>query len=421
MQALELVVCTATAAVILFRAPFSVPTRGALLAGYFLAFEYGVISRSYGLGVLALVVVLAALGRPRPSWGGALAASVLLAWTSLAGAMITVALAVAVALDGRRPGPAAGPGRRRFVLGALLAAVGAALTCLPPSDFHQFTPSLGNLASATSRPTRVLEAAGGIWRGLVPVPARLGAWNTQLLDRLPAGLWVEAGLSILLFLAVLVGLRPRLARLVWCLGAVGCELFFVLVVVPDQARYAGTAFLVFVAAVWLARAPVGRPEPTASPRPGRGWAPAILATVVAAQVLATLAIYPQATMEAFSPDRQLAAVARAHRLSDALVSDDDFVATGVGAYLDRGTYSAARRAWTRFLIHDDRQAARMRALRPTDAVCAAARLATGRRRAAGLITAHTVRGPGLQRLAVVRRVALYAVTPAASSACRPAI
>src|SRR3569833_3159133 len=39
-------------ALIWFRSPFSASVRLLILAGYFLVFEYGIISRSYGLGAL---------------------------------------------------------------------------------------------------------------------------------------------------------------------------------------------------------------------------------------------------------------------------------------------------------------------------------------------------------------------------------
>jgi hypothetical protein len=421
MQAVELLIVSGTAALILFRSPFSLPARVAVVTGYFVAFEYGVVSRSYGLGVLALVTVLVLLGRPRPAWGAALAAAALLAWTSLAGALLAAVLAVAVGTvapgDGRGTG-----GRRRFVLGSLLAATGAAITCLPPSDFHEFTPGLGNLATVgVAGPARLLHAAGGVWRALVPIPSRLGGWNTQLLDRLPAAAWVEAAGSVALVVAVLVALRDPLARRLWLLGVVVCEAFFVVVVQPDHARYAGTIFLLFLATLWLAHTGVGRrtaPVPPASAGgTGRRWLPAVVVAVLAAQVVATLAVYPTATMHPFSPDRALADAARAHRLAGAVVSGEDFTAVGVAAYLDRDSYSVARRAWTRFFVHDELQAARMRALTNPALVCAAARLAEQRRRDTGLLTDRTLRGPGLRRVALVQHVALYEVGPAAAAAC----
>jgi hypothetical protein len=389
------------------------------VTGYFVAFEYGVISRAYGLGVLALLTVLVLVGRRRPAWGAALAAAVLLAWTSLAGALLAAVLALAVGTAARDDRRAA---RRRFVLGSLLAATGAALTCLPPSDFHEFTPGLGNLATVgVAGPARALHAAGGVWRALVPIPSRLGGWNTQLLDRLPAAAWVEAAGSVALVVVVLLALRDPLARRLWLLGVAAGEVFFVLVVQPDHARYAGTVFLVFLAAVWLARTGVGRRAPAVRPASAGGartrWLSAVVVAVLAAQVVATLAVYPSATLHPFSPDRALADAARAHRLAGSVVSGEDFTAVGVAGYLDRDTYSVARRGWTRFFVHDDLQAARMRALTDPALVCAAARLAEQRRRDVGLLSDRTVHGPGLRRVALVDHVALYEVGPAAAAAC----
>jgi hypothetical protein len=139
--------------------------------------------------------------------------------------------------------------------------------------------------------------------------------------------------------------------------------------------------------------------------------------VLAAQVVATLAVYPSATVHPFSPDRALAHAASAHHLSDRLVSGEDFTAVGVAGYLDRATYSVARRAWTRFFVHDDLQATRMRALTDDRLVCAAGRLAEQRQRDTGLLTDRTLHGPALRRLAIDQGVALYEVAPAAAVAC----
>ena len=266
MQAAELVIVAATYAVVLFASPFSKPMRFALLAGYTLSFEYGVISRGYGLGVLTLVATLALLGRPRPRWKWALVTAVVLAWTSLAGAVVALALAAAVAggaagRGGRRP-PNRGRDRRRFVVGTGVAAVAAAVVCVPPPDFHAFTPSVGGVSTLGAAGwTRLLTAATGTWRGLVPIPSRLGAWNSQVLDRLPAAPWVEAGLSIVVVVLMAGALRRfPTARRLWLLGSVGSFVFFAVVVLPDQARYAATTFLVFLGAAWWALAP--REDPT---------------------------------------------------------------------------------------------------------------------------------------------------------------
>ncbi len=416
MQVLEFLIVVGSFALILFRSPFSVAVRVTLVAGYAVSFEYGIISRGYGLGVLALLLVLVALARPRPAWGAAFAAATLLAWTSLAGAVVAVALAGAVALDRERRGS------RRFVLGTLLVATGSALTCLPPSDFHAFTPSLGNFATVGSRGvTRFVDATTGIWRGLVPLPARLGGWNSQLLDRLPAAPWLEAAASIGLFALILTALPPRsIGRRLWCLGAAATWVFFLVVVLPDEARYAGVVFLVLLAAVWLAAAPLGRPAaaPSGVGAP-RQRVPGVVVAVLAAQVVALLAVAPSLTLRPFAPDQAIAHAARAAHLEDTIVSGEDFDATAVGAYLDRPSYSVARRAWIRFFVHDDLEARRRAALRTDATVCAAAELAGRLHRPAGLVTQQAPTGPGVARVALDQHVALYRVLPAAARGCPP--
>jgi hypothetical protein len=430
MQGAELVIVAATYAVVLFASPFSKPVRFALLAGYTISFEYGVISRGYGLGVLSLVVTLALLGRPQPRWRWALLSAAVLAWTSVAGAVVALAIAGAIAggatrRDRRRtPGP--GRDRRRFVAGTSVAAIAAAAVCIPPSDFHAFTPSVGSVSTlGTAGWARLLTAATGTWRGLVPIPSRLGAWNSQFLDRLPAAAWVEAGLSIAVVALMAGALRRfRTARRLWLLGSVGSFVFFAVVVLPDQTRYAATTFLVFLGAAWWAFAPPGRPDDVSagdvapgSPRPSRRLHH-LVTFVIAAQVVALLAIYPSEASGRFAPNQALATVVRAAGLQDHVVSGQDFDATSVAAYLDRPVYSVARQAWIRYFIHDDLEARRYSTLGATEVLCAARRVARAAHHAAAVITERPLpRGePGVARMVTIDHVEVVRVDPHATLA-----
>ncbi len=176
MQVVQWVVATGTFALVLFRAPFSIPMRVAVIAGYCFAFEYGVITRSYGLSALLLIAALVLLGRPQPSWRWGGIVLVLLAWTSLPGAVLAIAVAVTVAWVLRRHFVFAGA-----VVGAALVS---AYTCIPPSDFSSFAPGLGGSASkfGAGGPVHLASAVAGAWRGLIPIPASVGEWNSNLLD-----------------------------------------------------------------------------------------------------------------------------------------------------------------------------------------------------------------------------------------------
>jgi hypothetical protein len=423
MQAAELVIVASTYAVVLFASPFSKPLRYVLLAGYTISFEYGIITRAYGLGVLALVVTLALLGRPRPRWSWALLSLAVLAWTSVAGAVLALAVAAAVADPRgvvRRPASRPARDRRRFVIGTVVAAVGAVVSCIPPGDFHAFTPSVASPSTlGPTGGTRLLTAATGTWRGLVPIPSRLGAWNSQFLDRLPAAAWIEAGLSVGLVVLMAGALRRApAARRLWLLGSIGLFGFFTVVVVPDQARYAAPTFLLFLGAAWWALAPPGAPAgPTGTTAPAGAWPTRrlgqLVTVVVAAQVVALVAIAPSETTRRFAPNQASADTVRAAGLQDQVVSGEDFDATSVAAYLDQPVYSVARGAWIRFFVHDDREARRDASLRTPEVLCAARSIARATGRAAAVITERppTPAPPGVTPLAHLDRVDILRVAP----------
>ena len=109
MQVVTWAVATTTAALVLFRSPWHAVIRVALCFGYFLAFEYSVLSRSYSLTVLLVVVALVL----RPASWGWTAALGLLCFTSVIGVILAATLAVVELTRGGRARPRmAGVARR---------------------------------------------------------------------------------------------------------------------------------------------------------------------------------------------------------------------------------------------------------------------------------------------------------------------
>src|ERR1700690_3696662 len=141
MQGLQLVIASATVAVVLWQAPLSHLERLIFPFGYFVLFEYGVKSRSYALGFL-LLVLFCSLWRLRRQHPVLMA--VLLA--ALANVHVYFGIASAAALAcifvDRIVDDAAGLNDRRSerywaVPAALIIAVGwavAAAVALPPID-----------------------------------------------------------------------------------------------------------------------------------------------------------------------------------------------------------------------------------------------------------------------------------------------
>jgi hypothetical protein len=422
MQVLTWGLVVAVDALVLFRSSFPTPARIALVVGYFFAFEYSVMARSYGLGVLLLVVALVALGRVRPRWTVATVALVLLAWTSLAGAVLAGSVALVVAgrwWSARRAGTAArGPIACALVTAS--SATFAAVTCIPPADFHSFSLGIPNSSSAYVEPTRLAAALGGTWRGLVPVPVGIGRWNTNIVDQLPGDVWLQAVVSIALVVLVARVLRPyRVAFALWIAGTVAYVLFSVVVVLPDRAHYAGEFFLLFVTCAWLAYA-----APGGGPRVPASWSaglPAVLVIVLAAQIVATLAILPDATARPFAPDRTLAEVAEDAGLTRDVVSGQDFDGATMAGYLDVPVWSIARNEPMRFFVKDEREARGNDGLTAREILCRAADVAVRRSRPVAVVTDKTLpRVNGATVLATVDGVLLTRIEPptAETAPCR---
>ncbi len=415
MQVLGWVIAVAVDAVVLFRSPFPVPARIALVAGYFFAFEYSVITRSYGLGVLLLVVALAQLGRERPRWGTAALVLALLAWTSLAGAVLAGAVALIIGFrwwTARRDG-AATRGPITCTLSTLAASGLAAITCIPPSDFHSFSLGIPNSASDYLEPTRIAASLGGTWRGLVPVPVGVGGWNTNVVDQLPGDVWLQAVLALALVALVARVLRPYgFAFVLWIVGTVAYVGFSLIVVLPDRAHYAGEFFVLFVACAWLAYAPPGGGRSVPA-----GWShglPAVLVVVLAAQIVTTVAILPDATARPFAPDRTLAQVADDAGLARDVVSGQDYDGSTMAGYLDRPVWSIARDAPMRFFVNDEREAMGNEGLTPRRLVCAAAAVAQRRGHAVALVVDKPLPIPDGGLLSATQGVRLYRVLPDAT-------
>jgi hypothetical protein len=363
---------------------------------------------------LLLIAALVLLGRPQPSWRWGGTVLVLLAWTSLPGAVLAIAVAMTVAWVLRRHFVFAGA-----VVGAALVA---AYTCIPPSDFSSFAPGLGGSASkfGAGGPVHLASAVAGAWRGLIPIPASVGEWNSNLLDGFSGGVWLQAALAVGLFFVVLHALREsEFARSLWCIGSLGFVAFFVIVMLPEQARYAGFPFLLFLACAWLAyAAPTREPRPVATAREPRELLVVVLIVVLAAQIVATIAIYPVAVTQPFSRDEALAQAVHRAGLDDVIVSGQDWDGATVGAYLDRSVYSSVRGAWIEYFIHDEREARRFGNITDDDVLCDAARLAAKRQTPVAVIVDHRLRGA--QLVAVSEDAAVYRVDPGstvASGAC----
>jgi hypothetical protein len=327
MQALNLAFVTAAIAVLSAWAPFGTWQKWLFAFGYFPFFEYGMISRPYGLGLLLLTGACASLSgdRRRPLR--------VAAWFSLlalchfhATLIVIAALAAGVGLSvlGRRR-PSAGEAAG-FAL--VVAAVGLAVAlAIPPPGSSYLHPFRLDLDAE-----RTIETLSHLWRGYVPFPVPIDSfWNHNLLDRWPL---VEAAGGLAIAAAFAWGLRRRMAAALMFFSGTSALLLFSYMQLMGQTRHDGQLFLILVMASWLAVA-----RGIDMPR----WAQRLFSSLLAVNTAAGAFAAFQDLRLPFSQSGAVAEALRAPEFADLpIVGDVDFAAAAVAARLQRPIYLASQ-------------------------------------------------------------------------------
>ncbi len=368
MQVLHGLVACGFVFVFLRFAPFPPALRALFPLGYFAGFEFALVSRGYGLGVLlafgccALLTPRRARLRPRPyALVGALL--MLLANTTPYGCLLAGGIGAALGLEAlgcwRRGAPL--PGRpAALAAGAGLFALGVALSIaqIAPEPDNTFTARrFFSFAWDAARFEIVARRLVGV---LAPLPeAGPRFWETSWLEaRLPdaAVAWVAAALLLLSVLA-LADSPPAVA----CYAAVAAGALAVsYYTVLFHFRYVGHVWIGWLVASWLAAAPVAGlrapPGPLVRAAGGlRGW---LLALFLVAQAAGGIAAFARDWVLPFSTSAQAARWIRERGLADLpIVGVPDYAASPLAAWLERDLFSVERGAWGSFVVWDSRRLA----------------------------------------------------------------
>jgi len=344
-------IAAAAAAVwlVLRHAPWPPAMRALFVFGALPLYEYSVMTRNYGIGMLALFATCAAYERrfERPLVHGLLL--LLLANTSAHAAIVAGALAAAWALEAWRraaaPGDAA-PARAAAGIGLAFAGVALCVAQTLPQAGTAVTGVghaplaglAGALALAVVRPGQLL---GDVVLGGLP-PVLLG------LDRPPGPLVIE--LAATAFLALTVVRLRRHADLVAALVLVtlGINAFF-RAVYPGYLRHVGLAFLAVLALDWVAR----RRERGAAHAVPRAWTAAFV-LVLALHAVQGVRLAARDWGHAMSSSRAFAELVHADpAYADAIVvGEPDYVVESLPYYAANRWYSVEQRAFVRWVRFD---------------------------------------------------------------------
>ena len=258
----HLAVAGAATWLVLRYAPFTRLQKVLLVFGYFPAYEYAVIVRPYGLGMmLAFAACVAWTATPRRTvWAGVLL--VLLANTSAMGMLLALTLALAFAVDWLWPDVRRARRSPRVTSRWMLLASAAAVCVLwivkiqlqtPPDSGFVVAPkvepswfSLWNIGSIPTVELRALFPMAMVEDGVV----EWTHWLFRPESSRDLGLLLIAA-AIVLALGCLISARRRAALAFFLVGTSGYIVFFNFLL-DGAARHHGHLFIVWVVAAWLA-------------------------------------------------------------------------------------------------------------------------------------------------------------------------
>ena len=325
MQAVHAVIGGALVLLIGLFSPFGRLERVLLLAGYFVAFEYTLVSRNYGIcRLLALVFAHTRSTRPRLLWLNA-ALLALLANTTIWGTILSGALALEYLIDrlsGDRPLPLG-----RLAGAALLYMAGVALagaTVMPAPDIgvtaaHPFTSAgdplhflrtLMRFVEVPAFPVRPAILAPHFWLEPPERGSLADLWRPLLLLPLP-----------ILAIAIIFRRDPMLLMIITL--TVAAAVLFGHVVFSSGIRHWGISFVVVLTCLWMQRLR----------RPGASLL--VLALLVAGAIGGLQAIAAE-WRQPYSQAGNAAAWIRQNNLQDLpLAGVLDFKAIAVAQYLQR--------------------------------------------------------------------------------------
>lgn len=357
----------ATTSVFLFAlySPFTRLQKVMFSFGYFSFYEYAVISRSYALGVMFIMLTCVLLTRAKRNYLLIALTLGLLANTSVYGLLIAPAFALYIgaelvvqyyrtrSLNNRKA---------VLLLSTLLLTVSltvGVLQLLAPTDYTR--PS-GVPEIVQVEKDSLAGSFQPIFVSYVAVPNvfALYHWGTNILSAAPVLLARRIGVlaSLILFASAIVLLLRKPTVLLLFASGTGVLLLFGALIFQGEIRHKGHLFILLIASFWLFAASkdsgIFQSKTPKLERLLSRYQAVFLTTILAAQLVGGIFAMAADLRNPFSETPQTAEFVR-QRLTPATVfAGTSYLASPMTAYLDVKLYMIDRQGYGTFMIWDDK-------------------------------------------------------------------
>lgn len=245
MQFLHIFISTTAVFVFLKKASFSWIFKALFIFGYFMVFEYNLISRNYGLGILFLFLACSLFKNREQKFALVCFYLALAANTHLLFSVPAFALFLTVLLEQFQDKQFF---KTQYITGYLIFALGLILIYIQihSTDSDWLLEPIGKLPIQE----RITDGFVSLFKGIVVIPdfRTMHFWNTNLIVNLSKP--IAAILALLVYLLPLFLFKNRKTLFFVYVAIIGTQVFF-FVTQRTATRFHGMAFILIIMGLWI--------------------------------------------------------------------------------------------------------------------------------------------------------------------------
>lgn len=333
MQLLHIIISTITVFVFLKKAPFSILFKGLFIFGYFMFYEYNIISRNYILGVLFIFLFISNF-KDRKEKFTLLCFYLFLAMnTHSVFGIISFALFLTLLFESyyytkTLKKKLLSYGSLIFVIGLLLIFI----QIIPPEDAWFYDHIKKRAISQ-----RLSFGFTSFYKALFPIPdfRTIHFWNSNLIANLYRPL---AGiLSLFVYIIpFFIFYRKKISLFFIYVALLGSQVFFFIIDLT-AARYCGITFIIFIIALWIDKSYYA--EETSVNKKEDKFKSLIVYSLITIQFIAGVISFSLDIKHPFSNGKEIALFLKEKKIDNHMIVAPFCQGTYISPYLKKKVYS----------------------------------------------------------------------------------